>query len=316
MSRLFAAFLFTAVFSGGVILAQDAPEPDLAFERASEVFFAASSGGFLGVGTKDVSKDNMAEFGLSSVMGVAVTKVLADSPAEKAGILKGDVITSFNGEKVTSVRQFNRMVREVAPDHTVRVEVVRNGTPLSFDATLASRKGFAWGSNGAGIPEIPSMPRAPRVLQAPGSGGAFVWNVRSRRQIGVGVSTLTKQLGEYFGVPESKGILISEVKADSPAAKAGLRAGDVIVAVDGESVAKTGDLVRQINQAEEGDVRVSFYRNGEKRDVSVTPEKGSAGALFDGDFDRIIRVAPGMIKVEPSPPTPPTPPAPPAQRDN
>jgi C-terminal processing protease CtpA/Prc len=81
------------------------------------------------------------------------------------------------------------------------------------------------------------------------------------RRIGVSTTELTKQLADYFGVTGGKGVLVTAVTDDGPAAKAGLRAGDVITAVDGEAVDSSGDISRAINRKKDGDVTLTVIRN-------------------------------------------------------
>lgn len=101
---------------------------------------------------------------------------------------------------------------------------------------------------------------------------------RSIPQIGVGVTSLTEQLAEYFGV-NYRGILINTVRKDSPALKAGLKAGDVIVEVDGVAVVGGLGLIRAINDKNEGDVTLVIIRDHKRKTISLTPQKGIASVL-------------------------------------
>jgi serine protease Do len=105
-------------------------------------------------------------------------------------------------------------------------------------------------------------------------------SVMSGRKIGVMTSSLTKQLGNYFGVEDGNGILISSVTKDGPADKAGLRAGDVIVEVDGKAVKNTVDLVRGIGAKKEGDISLTIVRDRNRQTISVTPDTNKNGDLF------------------------------------
>ena len=84
---------------------------------------------------------------------------------------------------------------------------------------------------------------------------------------------LTKQLAEYFGIADGKGVLVTSVSDDGPAAKAGLKAGDVITAIDGEKVEGAGDVARGINKKKEGDVTLTVIRNKNQRTMTVTPKE-------------------------------------------
>ena len=82
---------------------------------------------------------------------------------------------------------------------------------------------------------------------------------------------LTKQLADYFGIADGQGVLVTSVAEDSPAAKAGIKAGDVITAIDGEKVAGAGDVARGINKKKEGDVTLTVIRKGNQQTITVTP---------------------------------------------
>ena len=94
------------------------------------------------------------------------------------------------------------------------------------------------------------------------------------RRIGVSTMELTKQLADYFGIAGGKGVLVTAVTDDGPAAKAGLRAGDVITAIDGEAVDSSGDISRVINSKKEGDVTLTIIRNKSQQTIRVTPREG------------------------------------------
>ena len=99
----------------------------------------------------------------------------------------------------------------------------------------------------------------------------FVFSVGNNRRIGVSTTTLTKQLAEFFGVADGKGVLVTSVGTDSPASKAGIRAGDVITAVDGEKIDNAGDLSRALGKKNEGDVTLTIVRDKNQRSITVTP---------------------------------------------
>jgi serine protease Do len=277
-------------------------------------------GSYLGVQMEDVTKDNFSKLGLNDVRGVAVKKVIEDSPAAKAGLQAGDVITRFNGEEVTSVRKLQRLISEVAPDHQAKISIIRGGNEREVTATIGKRampqfNERAFNIQVPAMPRMPSMPRMPAIsgLVVPMApmgpdgdipdwkdGGNFVWG--NQRQIGVGVSDLTKQLGEYFGVADGKGLLIDQVIENSPAAKAGLKAGDVIIEVDGKSVDSTLDLMKAVNEKKEGDITLTIIRNRDRQTIKVTPEKRKDSDLktfkrIDGKDGIVLQAAP-RVRVE------------------
>src|SRR5687767_15070478 len=129
-SRLLATLALSASTAAAVFAQQTPPAPPVApsapnLERAFQVF-TSGDGGYLGVYTQDVTRENFNKFNLRDVRGVAVERVEANSPAAQAGLQANDVIVRFNGEDVTSVRKFQRLVSEVAPDHQVKITVLRS----------------------------------------------------------------------------------------------------------------------------------------------------------------------------------------------
>jgi len=248
-------------------------------DRNFTLFFGG--GTFLGVHVEDVSKENMGRYGMREVRGVGVTETVKDSPAEKAGLRKDDVILSFNGEAVTSTRKLNRLVSESSADQNVRLTISRGGSEQEVSATLAQRKATNTIFNEKMREEMKQKMEKfgkdfPKIK---GKDGDFVFTWGSHRRIGVSTQPLTRQLAEYFGV--SEGVLITSVTENGPAAKAGLKAGDIITAVDGEKVDSSGDISRVINKKQEGGVSLTVVRDRNSRSVNVTPEKPPAGSGAD-----------------------------------
>jgi membrane-associated protease RseP (regulator of RpoE activity) len=248
-------------------------------------------GGFLGVYAEDINKENMGRYGLREARGTGITNVIKGSPAEKAGLKKDDVILRFDGETVTSVRKLNRLVSEVAPDQTVRLNISRGGSEQEVAVTIAKRKDY---SNFVG--DLQGMERLVgphggiwgREGDGPGKDG-FVFAFGNNRRIGISTTQLTKQLAEYFGVADGTGVLVTSVGEDSPAAKAGIKAGDIITAVDGEKLDSAGDLSRAINKKKDGDVTLTIIRNKSQRTITVTPKTDSVPQGQPGSAPQVGR---------------------------
>ena len=253
-------------------------------------FFEFGGGAYLGVGTANVSNDNASRLGLSEPRGVVIQQVMEDSPASKAGLQKDDVILRFDDEEVTSVHKLTRLVGEMAPDHKVKLRISRAGREQDVTVTVGQRKApMAWsGSMGEGhgaalgqmnpeaLTELRgTLERAQAEGMARGQNYSFSFG--GGRRVGISTIALTKQLAEFFGVPGGSGVLITTVNPDSPAAKSGLKAGDVITEVDSEKVDDPGDLSRGINKKPEGDVNFTVIRDRGQRMMTVTPEKGATG---------------------------------------
>jgi serine protease Do len=267
-------------------------------------------GAYLGVQTQEVTKENFAKFGLREVRGVAVEKVMENSPAAAAGLQAGDVILRFNNEEVTGSRKLTRLISEVDPDHQVSLTILRGGREQTVTATLGKNPGWARFGEGNFKFDMPNMPNfdfkqfeqfkdIPRHFDFKGlenlkdlphfkgdfpftfnlpDGQDFTWHFGGGRQIGVSAYAVTKQLGEKFGV--DGGVMVNEVRENSPAAKAGLRAGDIVVEVGGKPVKNNADLIKGINERKDGDVTLTIVRDRSRQTVTVTPEPAKDGTFF------------------------------------
>ncbi|MEK7722797.1 MAG: PDZ domain-containing protein [Acidobacteriota bacterium] len=313
-SNLFA--LLVVFVLGGVAIKAQTPAPKI--EKDVQVIVNGGDGGYLGVQTQEITKENFSKFGLREVRGVAVEKVMDDSPAKQAGLQDGDVIVKFNGEEITSFRKLTRLISETAPDHQAKLTVLRGGSEREVTVTMGKRQmpQFEMGNFTMATPSFPRMPQGGVFERMPAQGGIRVegmplgatgdvfvfgsddgagnFTFGSTRQIGVGISSLTKQLGDYFGVAEGKGVLINNVGENSPAAKAGLKAGDVIVEVEGKAISNTMELLRGIAEKKEGEVSLTILRNRNRQTVKVTPEK-----MKEGEF-KIRQPSEGALRVAPN----------------
>ena len=304
--------LVSLALTGVVALAQQAPPPPAQapapppppsepFGPNFSLFFAGGS--FLGVHAEDVTKENFGRYGLREARGVGITSVVKDSPAEKAGLRKDDVILRFDNENVTSARKLTRLVSEVAPDQTVRIAISRGGSEQELAVTIGKRKdnlnamrglegefgplGDKWRIEGLdGLKNLKGL----KGFEDPdGDQEGFVFAFGNSRRIGVSTTQLTKQLADYFGVPDGKGVLVSSVADDSPAAKAGIKAGDVITALDGERIEGAGDLSRALNKKKEGDVSLTVIRNKSQLTITVTPKAGKTTISQPGNVPQVGR---------------------------
>jgi PDZ domain-containing secreted protein len=292
------SLLATIILAAGSALAQQTPPPapEPPDEPADQNFeFFLGGDGFLGVYAENVSRENMGRYHMNQVRGVGVTRIVKDSPAEKAGLRKDDVILRVDGENITSVRKLNRIVSELAPDQSVKITVSRGGSEQDITATIGKRSNnfFAGGDLFKGQPRVWKWEgNQPKEWKFEGpllnrgdwldNNGDLAFMLSNSRRIGVSTMQLTKQLADYFGITNGKGVLVTAVTDDGPAAKAGVRAGDVITAVDGEEIDSPGGISRAINRKKEGDVTLTVIRNKSQQTIHVTPREGG----FSGAADR------------------------------
>ena len=213
--------------------------------------FDLGRGSRIGVSVQDIEDADAKDVKQPVKAGVLVETVEPDGPADKAGVKPGDAITEFDGERVRSVRQFSRLVQETPSGRSVAVALSRGGQRVTVNVT-PDRSGFdsdtlrVFDRLVAPMPPTPPAAPAPRALPAlPFDGFRYV----TRGRLGVTLETLDDQLATYFGVKE--GVLVKSVVSDSAAAKAGLKAGDVITSVNGRHVYEVSDVNRALDRTEE-----------------------------------------------------------------
>jgi serine protease Do len=323
--------ILTATSAAVFAQALPAPKPD----SKNLMVFTSDDGGYLGIQAVGVTGENLAQYGLKEARGVGIEKVMENSPAEKAGLQKGDVIIRFDGEEVKSSAKLTRMIGEVSPDQKAKLTILRGGEEREITVTMGKRQPFVFERGQAipypdmpnmqNMPALPAMPTMPAMpdqefkldddmfksgtFQFPKNGN-FVWNFNGGRRIGISSEPLTKQLGDFFGIADGKGLLVTEVRADSPAAKAGLKAGDIVVEANGKPVAEAMDLVQQINAKKEGDMEITFIRDKNRQTIRVTPEeaKDSDVTFFEGQPGFKVLTTPRVLSA-PATPAPDAPPA-------
>jgi serine protease Do len=215
--------------------------------QAVRVF--STSGGRIGVSIRDFSED---ELKTAKTGGVVIEDVDTDSPAQKAGFTAGDVVVEFDGERVRSAQQFTRLVQETAVGRSVQAIVTRDGQRTTLTVQPRSGDGFTYWNSGDNAFRF-AMPKInpPMVLKRDAFPPALESLIGGAGQLGISVDELSPQLSEYFGTKE--GVLVSTVRDNSNASRAGLKAGDVITTIDGNPVATAADLRRRAQRLEAGD---------------------------------------------------------------
>jgi len=220
-----------------------------------------------------------------STGGVVVDRVREGSPAEKAGIKEQDVIIDFDGERVRSARQFSRLVDETAEGRAVKMTILRSGQRLALDVTPEARpfgrvvpaplERFRTPE----LPEIPAMPRM-REFDRRLLPEIEIWSSRAGR-LGVQIEDVQDQLADYFGV--KTGALVTSVAEDTPAARAGIKAGDVITKVNGEAVEGSADVRRQLRRVDPGkEFQIDVVRDRKPLPFKVTLERPVSTAKRPG----------------------------------
>jgi len=270
----------------GAVQARSGSDEDGAQKVETRVV-VRTGGGRLGVSIDDTAGD---------ARGALVRRVDEGSAAEKAGVKEGDVIVRFDGEGVRSAAQLARLVAETPSGRAVAIEVTRGGATQKLSATLAERgRGFRFhGGDGEGFametpelalpPEAPLAPHPPLAPRAPRAPMTWSWDdedgfmirklVGGPRKLGIEYMEIGEQLAGYFKVSGKSGVLVASVDADGPAAKAGMKAGDIVTKIGAETIADAGDLHHAVAKAEPGSqLAVTVQREGRPVELKVTLAK-------------------------------------------
>ena len=217
---------------------------------------------WLGLYAQTIDEDLMEAFSLDHDRGAIIRHVVPGSPADKAGLKQGDIIIKLGGKELIDSDDLSKTIRAMSPGDDVDILIIRDGNKETIAATLGSgdeedfESGpvFKW----YGKPHSKSQTYIFKEFES------------NDTYIGVNLESLNDQLGEYFGVKDGNGILITEVLEDSPAEKAGLKAGDVIIEVDGEKIADISEVQKAVGQKEEGEeIELTLLRNKKKKEFSV-----------------------------------------------
>lgn len=255
-------------------------------DRARAMRMLRGPGPRIGVTVEDLTPEELAKVS-GARGGVRITSVDSDSPAARAGLREGDVVVEFEGEAVRSTRQFARLVQETPRGHRVTLGIVRGGDRQSIEVTPEAA--LAWGVDADRIgerverqlreiePRLRELePRlrefrfnVPEDFHFDFDVDVFPWAASPRARLGVQLDELTPQLAEYFGARD--GVLVTSVTPGTPAEAAGLRAGDVITAIDGAAVRDREDVVDALRD-KEGAVTIGIVRDRKETSVKATLE--------------------------------------------
>ena len=216
--------------------------------------------GLLGIRMQELTDKLAKDLKVPNKDGIAVSDVVHGGGAEKAGVEPGDVIVELNGKLVNDIPAFHHTVAEMMPGTKVELKVFRNGTPKVITVTLVER-----GTDGMPLSPAssPSSPPAPATAKVP--------DVLD----GVTVADVNPEFRKRFNIGEDvKGALVTQVNPDSACADADVRAGDVIVDIDGKRVASADEAVKLSEDVKtKTSVRLRIARKGATQFVVVEERK-------------------------------------------
>ena len=183
--------------------------------------------GWIGLMIQDITPELAKSFGLKSTKGVLVSDVVQGSPAEKAGLLRGDIILRFDGKEIQNAHMLSQMAAATAPNTQVKIDLLRNGQEKTITVELGTM---------------------------PTEGGQQVVSPEEKSDWGMSVQELTPQLAQQLGLePGTTGVVISNVDEGGPAAAAGLRPGDLITEVNRTAIKNLNDYQQALQKVKKGE---------------------------------------------------------------
>jgi len=235
-------------FSSNTVTVMSDEEDEDTLILTSEV----EKGAWLGVQISDLDREARKELDTKARYGAVIEHVLDDTPAERAGLEPSDIIIGFNGEKIRRSRDLTSILKKHKAEDEVELSVVRGDQEIALSVILGSR---------------PKTKKRIKILGGPD----FEWHgLLGRNALGIRVQELNPDLADYFKVDSDAGVLITDVDDEGSAAKAGLKAGDVLLSVAGEAVKSAEDIADILEDYQEGDeVTLEIVRKGSKRSVQA-----------------------------------------------
>jgi S1-C subfamily serine protease len=289
----FGLVLLTMAAAGSPAMASS--PSDAAGEAQFFLGNSAARQGYLGVDVRDVAADQVSALKLRDVHGAEIIMVDHDAPAGKCGLREHDVILQMNGTAIEGREQVRRMLHDLAPGKALQLVISRDGQQMTINTLMSSQEAVerqAWeqhlapadmqagGDAGETAPTGPS-PRGSStksfmgsVLTAPAYTGAML-------------EKMTAQLADYFGVPTGAGLLVRSVEPNSPAALAGMHAGDVVVRAASHTVTTLGDWARALKSSKNKPVAVVVLRDKKEQTLTMTLDTKKRSSVEPMDTSRL-----------------------------
>jgi C-terminal processing protease CtpA/Prc len=237
---------------------------------------------YLGIHMEELCGKLSEKYDYPKESGVIVTDVVEDSPAEEAGLKENDIIYSLDGEVVADPAHLADMVGEKKPGEKVEIEYYRDGKKHVIDVKLAEHSwefySFDWEDFSDYADDVKFYAKSlgktmGRVFATAAPG--------LRGRLGVKLVEINEDLAGYFNVKEDEGVLVLEVVEESPAEKAGIKAGDVIVKVAGNDVCDVEDVHDELSSLDgDKEFEIEIVRKGKKQQIKVEFDKESIEDVY------------------------------------
>ncbi len=243
-------------------------------------FLLFSAQGYLGVDLGEVDSERANTLHLKDGHAAEVVMVDHDAPAGKSGLKVHDVILQLDGQAFDNVDQLRHRLREMPSGRSVALLISRDGSRINVTVQLCDRQALqqkAW-SQHFSVPEptaaAPSGAGQSFLGNVPSGGSAFLDSMIPRAlYVGADVNPVRTQLADYFGVKSGTGLLVESVDDPSPASRAGLKAGDVVVKVESQQMTSKNDWLKAIRNHRGQPVQVTVMRNKQEQILTMSAGK-------------------------------------------
>ena len=241
------------------------------------------SRGWLGVSISDTEEGR-----------VRIVAIEKESPAELADLEEGDLILKVEGKEISSAKELALETRRRKPGQNVTLEIERDGKKMKVKVKLGEYpEREVKREIELKFPELflPKPPKAPLLPQPPKvqpwPKDYFFRSWGSRKYIGIYLEEIGRELAEHFGVKEGTGLLVTKFGEDSPAEKAGLKVGDVVIRADGERIETVAELSELIQDKKKGEkIKIEFIRNRKRNTIEIEIQEEKRGGVFGSILGR------------------------------
>jgi S1-C subfamily serine protease len=240
---------------------------------------------YLGIFMDELTARMKEKAGYPHENGVMITTVVPGGPAEKAGIKDGDICYLFDGVKVEDPVQLAKLVRERKAGDKAAIVIYRDGKEQKLFAKLETRPPAPKLNDELGAYSVQDLGKL--MGNASKSVSRLYMQSMAKGHLGMLLADLNEDLAPYFGLKKGEGVLVIDMEWDSPAAQAGIKAGDVIVKVNGTAVSTIADISDELSDVEKGDtVSLDVLRKGAKKSFTVKADEAlGMSRIFVAPFE-------------------------------
>jgi S1-C subfamily serine protease len=280
--------LWTAMVLCGFAFAAITPPAHGAAAAAAHTSSKEHSRGYLGIECRDTSDERAVELHLQGAHGAEIIMVDHDGPAGKAGLQPHDVVLQVDGQNINSAEELTKRIHNSAPGKVFSMTIMRLGRPMNLTAKLADQKELERNSwqqhlnvpepkpDDDGVENILVQRYSVETTPPPHTeslGRGIIGTVlRTGPYTGASLETMPPQLATFLGAPPKNGLLVNGVDPNSPAAFAGLKAGDVVLKVDATAVASTSDWTKRMKASSGRAVTLTIIRDKHEQSLTMQPD--------------------------------------------